>query len=100
MKRDLLPLRMGRWLLERRDFTEKRINEPGEPPIALGIGRPIKGREHRWGRDRVDAFTFLDEDWIIVRRKVCSQIIRQNGSTIYNRHIDIIAQSSRSRHNT
>ena len=77
---------MERWLLERRDFTEKRINEPGEPPIALGIGRPIKGREHRWGRDRVDAFTFLDEVWIIVRRKLCWQIVRLQGLGVIDRN--------------
>src|SRR6266516_614496 len=76
MKRDLLPLRMERRLRECREFTEKRIDEPGEPEIALGFGRPSIGREDRWGRDRTDAFTFLDEVWIIVRRKLCWQIVR------------------------
>ena len=52
--------------MEIADLRKKDIDEMLEPSIAIGIGRPIIGGEHRRHRDRIDPLPLFDEPGIVL----------------------------------
>src|SRR6266516_650570 len=76
MERHLFPLWMEWRLLKHWDVAEERVDEPLQFAIALAVGRPVVGGEHRWRCDRVDPSARLDEIGVIIGGQHRGQIIR------------------------
>ena len=74
-QRDFLPLRMERRILEGREFREEIIHEQRELSIALGVGRPVIGRQHRRHRDGVDLLLIRDQVRVVLRGQGRRQIV-------------------------
>src|SRR5258705_3367440 len=75
-QRTLLPLRMEGRILEGGELREKRIHEKRKLSIALGVGSPVIGREHRRNRNRIHLLLLLrNQVGIVLRSQGCRQVV-------------------------
>ena len=85
-QRNLLPLRVEWRVLERRKLREKRIHELGQLAIAVGVGGPVIGGEHRRHGDGIDLLPFRDQVGIVLRRQGRGQIVGLQRPRIVDRN--------------
>src|ERR1700730_4379387 len=74
-RRELLPLRMKWRPLQLRHVSEKLFDQQGQEAIAVAAYLPVIGRENRLGRDGADGSGARYQVRIILRGKLCRQIL-------------------------